>query len=154
MTGCVVIGIGNPMRRDDGVGPAVVAALADHVPGTRLVVTDGEPTTLLEAWRDAQLAVVIDAIRAADLPPGTIRRVAVADAVRVAGSHDFGLAQTLRLSAALDRSPRRLVVYGVQVADVGFGVGLSAPVREAVPELRRRIVADVAGTAVTSAAPS
>jgi hydrogenase maturation protease len=61
----VVIGVGNEFRRDDGVGPAVVASLRDRVPpGVDLVLTDGEPTRLIEAWTGAVLAVVIDAVRA------------------------------------------------------------------------------------------
>ena len=47
----VVIGVGNEYRRDDGIGPALVAALADHwLPGVRLVVSDGEPARLMDDW--------------------------------------------------------------------------------------------------------
>jgi hydrogenase maturation protease len=61
----VVIGVGNEFRRDDGAGPAVIARLRGLVPpGVDLVVTDGEPTRLIEAWTGAALAVVVDAVRA------------------------------------------------------------------------------------------
>ena len=63
----VVIGVGNEFRRDDGAGPAVVARLRDLAPpGVRLVITDGEPTRLIDAWAGAALAVVVDAVRARD----------------------------------------------------------------------------------------
>jgi hydrogenase maturation protease len=46
----VVTGIGNEFRRDDGAGPAVVGQLRGRVPsGVELVITDGEPTRLVEA---------------------------------------------------------------------------------------------------------
>ena len=41
-------------RRDDGAGLAVVTSLRDRVPaGVELVLTDGEPTRLIEAWTEA-----------------------------------------------------------------------------------------------------
>ena len=66
-----MIGVGNEFRRDDGNRPAVVARLRDRVPpGVELVLTDGEPTRLIEAWTGAALAVVIDAVRADPPHPG------------------------------------------------------------------------------------
>ena len=67
----VVIGVGNEFRRDDGAGPAVIASLGDLAPpGVRLVITDGEPARLVEAWSGAAVAVVIDAVRAEPPAPG------------------------------------------------------------------------------------
>jgi hydrogenase maturation protease len=61
----VVIGVGNEYRRDDGAGLTVVTSLRDRVPpGAELVLTDGEPTRLIEVWTGAALAVVFDAVRA------------------------------------------------------------------------------------------
>jgi len=40
----VVIGVGNPYRRDDGIGRAVVTRLhRRHLPGVTLAECDGEP---------------------------------------------------------------------------------------------------------------
>ena len=56
----VVIGVGNEFRRDDGAGPGVVGKLRDLGPsGVELVITDGEPTRLIEAWIAVTLAVVV-----------------------------------------------------------------------------------------------
>ncbi len=58
-TGAVVIGIGNPFRNDDGIGPAVAAQVEEQrLPGVRVVISDGEPAGLLEAWSGADLAVL------------------------------------------------------------------------------------------------
>ena len=71
----VVIGLGNEYRRDDGAGLAVVTSLRGRVPpGVELVLTDGEPTRLIEAWTGAALAVVVDAVRADPPRPGRERR--------------------------------------------------------------------------------
>ena len=67
----VVIGVGNEFRRDDGAGPAVIGPLRDLVSsGVELVITDGEPTRLIEAWTGAALAVVVNAVRAEPPQPG------------------------------------------------------------------------------------
>ncbi|WP_349307520.1 hydrogenase maturation protease [Rhodococcus sp. IEGM 1305] len=59
----VVIGLGNDLRRDDGIGPIVARQVADHVaPDVCVSVSDGDPGTLLEAWTGAQLAVIVDAV--------------------------------------------------------------------------------------------
>ncbi|GAA2003475.1 hypothetical protein [Catenulispora subtropica] len=79
----VVIGVGEEFRHDDAVGPAVVAELRRSAvagtlpPGTRLEVCFGEPTELIELWRGAGLAIVVDAA-AADPRAG----LAAGDAVR------------------------------------------------------------------------
>ena len=107
----VVIGVGNEFRRDDGAGPAVVGRLRDLVPpGVRLVITDGEPTRLIEAWTGAALAVVVDAVRAQPPQPGTGPSFRGGPAGhrqrdRTASSHGLGLDDAISLAVALDRMP-------------------------------------------------
>jgi len=70
-TDAVVIGIGNPFRNDDGIGPAAAAQIEGlRLPGVRVVMSDGEPAGLLEAWAGADLAVVVDAIYRVPASPG------------------------------------------------------------------------------------
>jgi signal transduction histidine kinase len=59
-------------------GPAVVGRLRGLVPpGVYLVITDGEPTRLIEAWTGAALAVVADAVHAQPPHPGRVHRFVV-----------------------------------------------------------------------------
>lgn len=143
-----MIGVGNEFRRDDGAGPAVVAALGDLAPdGVRLVVTDGEPTRLIEAWAGAALAVVVDAVRADPPRPGRVHRF-VLDRPRAMGrpasSHGLGLGDAVALAVALDRMPGRLIVHAIEAADLTQGPGLTPPVAAAVGTVIRAILADLA----------
>ncbi len=71
----VVIGVGNPYRHDDAVGLHVVDAIRARLPiGVAVLETDGEPGRLIDAWGDADVAFVADAIRSGG-PPGTIHRI-------------------------------------------------------------------------------
>ena len=144
----VVIGVGNEFRRDDGVGPAVVARLRDLAPaGVRLVVTDGEPTRLIEAWTGAALAVVVDAVRAEPSRPGTVHRFVVdgpgTGTGRAASSHGLGFDDAIRLAMALDRMPARLIVHAIEAADLTQGPGLTPPVAAAVGAVATAVLADL-----------
>jgi len=149
-----VIGIGNPYRRDDGIGPALVAALERlRPPGVSLTVADGEPSQLLDAWSGAPLAVVVDAVLCEVPAPGRIHRTALGPVVAgavVAGSraaastHGLGIPDAIRLAEVLGQAPGRLVVMAVEAADIGFGLGLSPAVAACLPELTRAVLAELA----------
>jgi hydrogenase maturation protease len=142
-TACV-IGVGNPYRCDDGVGPAVIAALEAAAPdGVLLTVTDGEPTQLLDAWDGADLAIVVDAVLCEDPVPGRVHRTDVPPPGRAGSTHGLGIPEAIQLAEALDRAPRRLVVYAVEAADLGFGDTLSPAVAAAVPGLVRTVLDDL-----------
>ena len=117
-------------------------------PGVRLVITDGEPTRLIEAWAGAALAVVVDAVRAQPgRRPGTVHRFVVdgpgTRTGRAASSHGFGFDDAIRLAAALDRMPARLIVHAIEAADLTQGPGLTPPVAAAVGTVATAILADL-----------
>lgn len=146
----VVIGIGNPYRRDDGVGPAVVSLLRDRrIPGLELAESDGELATLIDTWNHAALAVVVDAIRTVQSHPGRVHRLsayhpAATRAVAAASSHAVDLGDAVRLARALDRMPERLLLFAVEAGEVGFGVGLTPPVADAAVAVAAEIADMVA----------
>lgn len=167
MTGPVVVGIGNPFRRDDGVGTAVADRLRRALPpGVRVVALDGEPARLVDAWAGAPVAIVVDAMRSG-AAPGTLRRTELATTAgrddrvdvpepvapaRSASSHAYSLRDAVDLGRALGRVPARLVLYTVEGRDFADGPGLSDPVAAVVPEVAARVVADATDPAVTAAA--
>jgi hydrogenase maturation protease len=131
----VVIGVGNPYRRDDGVGPAVIDRLRQRVPlDVRLDESDGEPSQLLELWSEVDLAIVVDAVRTVEGRPGRIHRRNLETSVSgasPASSHRVELGDAVALAQAVDRMPGTLVMYGVEVSDISFGPGLSPAVESA-----------------------
>jgi|SRR5215469_4598214 len=144
----VVIGVGNEFRRDDGAGLAVVTSLRGRVPpGVELVLSDGEPTRLIEAWTGAALAVVVDAVRADPPRPGRVHRFVldqpIGGPVRTASSHGFGLDDAVRLALALDRMPGRLVVHAVEAADLSQGPGLTPLVAAAIGDVARAVLSEI-----------
>jgi hydrogenase maturation protease len=138
----VVIGVGNPYRRDDGVGPIVADEIARR--GGHAVQCDGEPAGLMLAWEGADLAVIVDAVVCQPATPGRIHRTATVPAARGGtSSHGLGIPDAVALATALGRMPQRLVVYAVEAADVGLGIGLSDPVAGAVPTLVDQVLGEL-----------
>ncbi len=144
-----LIGVGNRWRRDDGVGWAVVAAAGRRLGHTVAVVeADGEPSRLIDAWTDVDLAVVVDGVTSG-AEPGTIH-VWHGDAVlgrssRSNGSHSLGLADAIALGRAVQRLPRQLVVVGIEVQETSSGDELSPSVVGKVEQAADLVAEIVAG---------
>ncbi|HEX2303062.1 MAG TPA: hydrogenase maturation protease [Gaiella sp.] len=144
----VVIGVGNAYRGDDAVGLAVAERVRGVVDeDVEVLECEQEPTRLLDAWSEADLAVVVDAC-AAGGAPGSVHRFDVSDGplpARVfrSSTHAFGVGDAVELSRALRQLPKRIVVYGVEGADFAAGAQLSASVESAVDRVVGAIVRDL-----------
>jgi hydrogenase maturation protease len=135
-----VIGVGNIYRRDDGVGPAVIDRLRERrLPGVLLAECDGETSRLLELWRDVALVIVVDAVRTGSGNPGRVHRRSLHHPSvvggRIATAHAADLGGAVELAAVLGRLPRQMLLYGVEVDDTSFGLGLTPAVAAAADRL-------------------
>jgi hydrogenase maturation protease len=145
----LVIGVGNAYRRDDGAGVMVARGLrAAGLPGVEIIERSGEGAALLESWREADLVILIDAVRSG-AAPGTIHRLEIPGDTLPSGffhysTHAFSVAEAVELGRALGLLPASMVVFGIEGAEFGAGEGLSPAVREAVSEVARRITAELA----------
>jgi hydrogenase maturation protease len=157
----VVIGVGNRFGTDDGVGPAVIDRVRQLCPHTATVETDGEAARLVEAWDNADLVVLVDAVRSG-ARPGTAHRLVIErgapaeDLGRSAAptsSHAAGVAEAWALGEALDRTPDRLVVLGVEGADFSPGHRLSDEVARAVPCTARAVRDEIHALTADGAEP-
>ena len=140
----VVLGVGNVVLRDDGVGVRVVEALralAHHdthaLPeGTRLVDGGTLALDLLRAVEGGGCLLLVDAVDLG-LPPGTIR-VLPRDAILAAGSSGGrsvpgGVGEWLAVARLMGWLPEPVAMVGIQVEDTDFGIGLSNAVEMALP---------------------
>lgn len=132
----VVIGVGNPWRRDDGVGHRVVEDARRQLPDdVEVALLDGEPTGLLDTWEGTDLAVVVDGVHTGGTP-GTVQTIDLLTDALVTptsvSSHCGGIAEAVELGRVLGRLPDRLILIGVEIADDGDGRGLSPRVDAAV----------------------
>lgn len=149
--GCAVliIGCGNLLRGDDGVGPITVRHLWERgMPdGVRLV--DGGTAGMDVAFqmRGAQRVVIVDA-SATGATPGTIYRVPGAELAEVPPldglhTHAFRWDHAIAFArwALADECPTDITVFLIEAGDVAFGAELSAPAAAAMEKVMNMIEA-------------
>ena len=126
--------VGNPLRGDDGFGPAVAAAM-DHLPdGVRLVETGiGGVALLQELMAGWDGLILVDATdRGATAGTVFTLEPHVADAIHVPDVHLADPDRVLSIAKALGWLPPRVLLVGCQPAALELGERLSPAVRRAV----------------------
>ncbi|MCB2155770.1 hydrogenase maturation protease [bacterium] len=133
--GVLVIGVGNELRRDDGVGIAIARRIsAEQLPGVIVRECTGEGAGLINAWTGHDAVIVCDAIKSGSAP-GTVHRLDASKREIPSGlfhysTHEFGLAEAVELSRAMDELPGRFLIFGVEGKDFSGGKGLSKAVEQ------------------------
>ena len=136
MTEILIVGVGDPLRGDDGVGPAVIECLRRRsLPGVRLETHSGEGASLMALWQGHRRVILVDAM-VCGAPPGTLRWFGPEN---LPGSgtfpystHRFGLAEALQLAAVLGALPEEVWVLGIEGKAFQAGGGFSPEVARAV----------------------
>ena len=130
---------------DDVAGePRLELALDERAP---IEQRDGDAGALLEDLEDLDALVIVDAVAAKE-PPGTVVRF---EGSRVPAAfsntlspHQHGINDLLASLAFLGREPRHVVLLGVQPQRLALGMELSPTVEAVMPELTRRVHAELA----------
>ncbi len=146
----VVVGFGNLLLGDDGVGIHVVQALAGHDLPAGVELVDGGVASLevLGSLRDAAKVVIVDALTGGG-EPGNVYRLTPADLEPSSVApglslHEFSLPQALALLEQTGPLPP-IVIFGVEPAAIETGLELSAPVAEAAIRVAGLVAAEVRG---------
>ncbi|MDN5344881.1 MAG: hydrogenase maturation protease [Clostridia bacterium] len=137
----VVIGCGNPLAGDDGVGLKVIEELERRglPPGVKTISAGLPGLALLGLLRGAEQAVIVDAVHAGQ-EPGTVICCQEKDLARLSwrslSLHNLGIGEALALGRLVDPAtfPPRLILVGIQAGSLARGqTNLSPPVAAALP---------------------
>lgn len=131
----LVLGIGNLLLGDEGVGVHAAHALMDEpLPeGTRVLETG---TAVLEAMDELEAAdrvIVMDAMQA-DGAPGSVYRVALEDCRQkshIGSLHGFDIQRVVALSGRTDLP--EVVVIGMEPGKIDWSVEMSPAVADGFP---------------------
>ena len=135
MNAVIVIGLGNPLMSDEGVGIRVVQALSSRAamfPGVDFADLGTAGMRVLHAIAGRRQAIFVDCAFMGQ-PPGSVRRF-TPDAVRSLkflpglSLHEGDLLETLDLSRRLGEAPEEIVIFGIEPLSITPGMELSAPV--------------------------
>jgi hydrogenase maturation protease len=144
----LLIGIGNDLRGDDGVGPSIVRRIR-RTPLSQVdfVEASGEGAALIEAWRDFSTVYVFDAVSSGGTPGEIVRfdagREEIPSRYFNYSTHAFSLAEAVELARALDRLPPTLTVYGIEGQDFSHGPSLSKAVALAANSVADQVVREL-----------
>ncbi|MGD1995647.1 MAG: hydrogenase maturation protease [Anaerolineae bacterium] len=145
----LIIGLGNPLRADDGIGPRVVEELVRRGLPEGITARDCgtgglDLLRVVEGW---ERVVVVDAADVEREPGEFVRftpdQVRLAEAVDSFSLHDAGLAEALGLARAAGRSLPSMVIFGVQPERIDWAVGLSPTLEAALPALVEAVLGEV-----------
>jgi hydrogenase maturation protease len=142
----LVLGIGNTLLADDGVGVKIIEALRGDPDMAERTLIDGGTLSfsLLCHLEDAQAMLVVDA---ADLEatPGTVR-VFESDAMdrfirrtRGRSVHEVGLADLMDMARLHDCLPPQRALVCIQPERIDWGEVLSPAVQAATPHACRQV---------------
>jgi hydrogenase maturation protease len=148
----VILGIGNLLKGDDGVGVRVIEALAarDDLPaGVELLDGGTGGPTLLVHFEGARALILIDAV---DLsaPPGTIRVFGLDDIEPTDDRpapfslHDVDILAMFDLARRLGRLPHVIRIIGIQPERFDLGDRLSPAVAAAVVPAAEAVLGEMA----------
>jgi hydrogenase maturation protease len=156
----VVIGLGNVVLSDDGLGVHAVRRLRQRYSlSDRVELIEGGTAglLLLPHLADARRAIIVDAIDTG-APAGTLIRLPGEDWASVFAigitPHDVGLRDLLGAAKLSGAWPRELVLHGAQPASTEIGTELSAPVAAALDPLVCAIFAELAAWDASALAPA
>ncbi|MGC1414489.1 MAG: HyaD/HybD family hydrogenase maturation endopeptidase [Candidatus Acidiferrum sp.] len=144
----VVIGVGNTILSDDGVGVHVARLLEDdtRVPkGVNILDGGTIGLDLVPYLSDASRILFLDAINSGGAP-GTLTRMTAGDLLGMSrgwSAHQLGVADLIAALLLVASSPQEIVVLGVQPGNTDWGTTLSAKVEAALAPLVEAAVAQL-----------
>ena len=156
----LIIGLGNPILGDDGVGWHVAEQIAKKLkrsttdPESQLFHTDLSGIVnievdyltvgglrLMERLIGYDRAIIIDAIQTGRIPVGEVISVSLeelfeADAAHLTSTHDMSLSQALKVGRSMGAHlPKEIIIVGIEAKSVyDFSEDLSIPVSAALPK--------------------
>lgn len=146
----LILGIGNPILSDDGVGFLVAERLKEALKGRKDITvkeTSVSGLSLLDEITGYERLIIVDAIQTRDGKPGDIYRLTPADfkVGRMAVIHDVGLFSALELARKLDMEvPREVVIFAIEAKDIAtFSEKCSAEVEGAIPQAVKMVSKEV-----------
>ena len=144
----LVLGIGNILLRDEGVGVRVIEQMQEVNLPDDIELADGGTggADLLEVLAERKKVIVIDATQA-DCEPGTVLRFTDEDLVQpnqpFISLHELGLAESLIMARQLGCAPEDVVILGIKPKNTECGLELSEEIAASVPKVVELVLAEI-----------
>jgi hydrogenase maturation protease len=146
-----IIGLGNPLRHDDGIGIELLGFLQKEkdksYKDAELIDAGTGGMNLLHLLSRFDVVILIDAVDFKG-KPGETRLFTLAEIqqkktpIRLS-THESDFINVLAFSKQLNELPQRLYVFGVQPYDLSFGIGLSIQLKKRLPIIKKSLKKEI-----------
>ena len=147
----MVIGLGNSLRGDDGLGPELVSRMkksatvhSEHFTGDGLLLAE----YLVDLWSQNEAVVLVDAVQGNEAAVTFIQidlnEQPWPSHQHPASSHGFGIVEGVELARNLGQLPKFLHFFGVVGQQFELGASMSDAVEGSLPHLLRAIEEKIA----------
>jgi hydrogenase maturation protease len=138
----IILGVGNPILCDDGVGIHVAEELKKQInkPDVKIDTAFTGGMNLLDLLIDNDRAILIDAVKMKNRKLGDIELLKIGElsAFHTGNPHDVSLPQALELAKRLGekRIPKDIKIVGINIGELSceFGEELSNEIKKSVPK--------------------
>lgn len=154
--GMLILGLGNELIGDDGVGVHAVRKLQTLGLGQNVIILD-IGTAILDALPylyEAEQLIIIDAMKVGGIP-GTIYKTHLQECISngcIASMHGFDISRVMALAGRSRSLPG--LVFGIEPEFLNWSMSLSSPVADALPYLVGEVVVEVRASNSTNNRPS
>ena len=157
----VVLGVGNTLLSDEGIGVRAIEQLQqDHDLPPEVVVIDGGTTgmEMLDDLSNADHIIIVDAVRSGKAPAAIVKlvdeQVPVFFKTKLS-PHQIGLSDVLATLDFIGEQPGGVTVIGVEPVSLDTSMSLSPQVEARLPEVVEMVVAELRqlGVAIGSSVP-
>lgn len=146
--GIMVLGIGNLLCRDDGIGVRTVMEMRGQgkYSGIRLIDGGTSPDLISLLDDDVDRLIIVDALRGGGLP-GDIYRFDLREENIADGTanslHGMGILDSLKLIRQLGQQPPQVTVIGIEPADISHGLHLSPVIEAKLPDVIEAVKSEI-----------
>ena len=146
--GKFVMGIGNVLLKDEGIGCHVVQALGEVDLSDVEIIDGGTSSDVLQLSEDVDKLIIVDAVKGGGMP-GQIYRFHIEDVTLehkpLLSLHDISLIDSLKLMQLWHKIDEAVII-GIEPKDLGWGLELSPELRERIPRIIDAILAELNNT--------
>lgn len=144
----VVLGVGNLLLTDEGVGVHLIQKLREMEIGEGVELVDGGTSLLdfIPQREDVSKLIIVDAIKLGG-KPGTTYKIYVDDSLLKGAKgmislHQLGVVETLAIAQKMGKLPHTVII-GIEPKEIGYGLELSQEIEREMGKMVNLILEEV-----------
>jgi len=142
-----VVGVGNLLLKDEGIGAHTTHALQQiDIPHNVRIVDGGTSPDLPYYLENVDKLIIIDAVKTGG-KPGTIYRFHPHDmdieSEGIISLHELGLEQSLRMMRLTGNEPKETIIIGIEPKEIDWGTELSSELQQKIPEIINIVLKEI-----------